>query len=498
MEYYIGADIGTGSVKVLAVDPEGTVLKVIQKHYTFSSPHPGYNEQDPEEIWQAFHEGIHEIVLAFADAPVSIGLSCAMHSLILCNSSGEVLAPMMTWADSRSSAIAASLKETQTGKELCRRTGTPIHAMSPLCKLIWLREHAPERFTAASKFVSIKEYIWFKLFKAWEIDYSIASCTGLFNILTRQWDEEALSLAGISVEKLSVPVPTTHRREGAFGVLPNTQWLSANKTAWVIGASDGCLANLGTGAIINGIAAITIGTSGAVRITGQTPVFSNGVMTFNYILDDIHFVSGGPINNGGLAIQWMIRNIMGMDDDQVSYQAFFDLAAGIPAGSGGLIFLPYLTGERAPVWDADSSGMFFGLKANHTQAHLCRAVIEGICFALQEVLEGMDQIHQDISEIRVSGGFTKSAVWTQILADVTGKKVSLVQHDDASAIGAAMLAIKTATGAADYLYARQTSLNYFPQQDLHLRYRAFFNIYQSFYSSLKAQMHALHQLAANP
>ncbi|WP_316816695.1 gluconokinase [Pedobacter nyackensis] len=498
MKYYIGADIGTGSVKILAVDLKGTVLKVIQKHYPVLSPHPGYSEQDPEEIWQAFSEGIHEIILACVAAPISVGLSSAMHSLILCNASGSALAPMITWADARSSAIAASLKETETGKGLYRRTGTPLHAMSPLCKLIWLKEHEPGLFRKASKYVSIKEYIWFKLFGVWEIDHSIASCTGLFNILTRDWDPEALLLAGISTEKLSVPVPTTHIRKIAAEPLSNKHPLSENTTEWVIGASDGCLANLGTGAIKTGIAAITIGTSGAVRVTGKSPVFNNDVMTFNYILDDVYFVSGGSINNGGLAIQWMIRNIMGLEDDQVSYQSFFDLAAGIPAGSEGLIFLPYLTGERAPVWDADSSGMFFGLKTHHTKAHLCRAVIEGICFALQEVLAGMDQSYQDISEIRVSGGFTKSATWTQILADVTGKKVALVQNDDASAIGAAMLAIRTIIGAVDYLYPEQTNLNYFPQQDTHLRYQAFSNIYKSLYTNLKTQMHALHQLSVNP
>lgn len=496
MKYYIGADIGTGSVKVLAVDPQGIVLKVIQKHYPVLSPHPGYSEQDPEEIWQAFSEGIREIVSAWVTAPISIGLSSAMHSLILCNASGSAIAPMITWADARSSAIAAALKDTETGQGLYRRTGTPLHAMSPLCKLIWLKEHEPELFTTASKYVSIKEYIWFKLFGVWEIDYSIASCTGLFNILTRDWDPEALMLAGISAEKLSVPVPTAYIRK--ITSLSNAHPLSINTTEWLIGASDGCLANLGTGAIITGVAAITIGTSGAVRVTGKAPVFNNDVMTFNYILDDEHFISGGPINNGGLAIQWMIQNIMGLGDDQAGYQCFFDLAAQIPVGSEGLIFLPYLTGERAPVWDADSSGMFFGLKASHTKAHLCRAVIEGICFALQEVLTGMDQTYQDISEIRVSGGFTKSATWTQILADVTGKKVALVQADDASAIGAAMLAIKTVTGAADYLYPGQIGLNYFPQQNIHSRYQAFFNIYKSLYINLKTQMHALHQLSANP
>ena len=486
MKYYIGADIGTGSVKILALDVKGTVLKVVQKHYRISSPRPGYSEQDPEEIWKAFNDGIHEVISSYVSAPLSIGLSSAMHGLILCNIAGDALSPMITWADARSSAIAASLKGTETGNGLYRRTGTPIHAMSPLCKLLWFKEHEPELFKTASKYVSIKEYIWFKLFNVWEIDHSIASSTGLFNILTRDWDLEALMLVGISAEKLAAPVSTAHARGDA-----------SVQTKWVIGASDGCLANLGTGAVKTGIAAITIGTSGAVRVGRRAPIFNTDVMTFNYILDGVNFVSGGPINNGGLAIQWMIKNIMRLEDDQTSYQLFFDMAAGISAGSEGLIFLPYLTGERAPVWDTDSSGMFFGLKANHTTAHLCRAVIEGICFALKEVLIGMDDADQNISEIRVSGGFTKSATWTQILADVTGKKVMLVQHDDASAIGAAMLAIRMATGATDYLYPEQTNINYLPQPEIYRRYSAYSAIYQSLYVNLKTQMHALHLLSAH-
>ncbi len=213
MEYVLGIDIGTGSVKAVAVDLQGQSFEVSQQHYSFSAPKPGYHEQDPEQIWEAFAISIKDIIDKTGIQPSAISLSSAMHSFIAVDENCEPLAPMITWADSRSAGIAAKLRNTERGIAIYKATGTPIHAMSPLCKLIWLRANDDKLFKKTHKFISIKEFIWYKLFKEFIIDHSIASSTGLFDIVELEWYDDALALADISTSLLSKPVPTEYYTE---------------------------------------------------------------------------------------------------------------------------------------------------------------------------------------------------------------------------------------------------------------------------------------------
>src|SRR6185312_13566317 len=237
MEYVLGLDIGTGSVKAVAVAADGNALGESQQHYSFSSPKAGYHEQDPELIWNAFTATIKNLIDKMGAQPSAAGLSSAMHSLIAVDEHCNPLAPMMTWADSRSLAIAKSLKATSEGMEIYTATGTPIHAMSPLCKLIWLRQNDPVLFDKAHKFISIKDYIWYKLFNEFKTDHSIASGMGLFDITRLSWHRGALELAGITNKLLSDPVLTDYTKSYNGDILKTG-------TPVTIGASDGCLANL--------------------------------------------------------------------------------------------------------------------------------------------------------------------------------------------------------------------------------------------------------------
>ncbi len=484
MEYVLGIDIGTGSVKAVAVDLEGQSVEASNYTYSFQSVKPGYHEQDPDQIWEAFQYSIRDIIEKTGSRPLCISLSSAMHSLIAVNDNGEALAPMITWADNRSSGIANRLKATEEGMSIYRSTGTPIHPMSPLCKLIWIRENDPELFSKTYKFISIKEYIWYKLFKEFKIDHSIASCTGLFDINTHVWHEKALLIAGISGESLSEPVPTNYLK--VLDQHPGLPFLRSSLPV-VIGASDGCLANLGSMATSPGIAVMTIGTSGAVRITSPRPLPNSGAMTFSYILDDQTFICGGPINNGGIALQWWLKQ-SGQQGSASDYDALFEKIAAVPAGSEGLIFLPYLTGERAPIWDSESSGVFFGIKLQHEQAHFSRSVLEGICFAMRDVLESItDNYH--IDEVYINGGFIRSAVWVQVLADMIGKRVTIVQTEDASATGAAYLAMKTIGLINNYPVSNAAiSRTITPDLSNTAIYSKNFSIFKKIYSSLKETM----------
>ena len=492
MEYVLGIDIGTGSVKAVAVSLSGQSFEACQQYYPFNAPKPGYHEQNPEEIWKAFCATIKEVIAKTGDQPQAISLSSAMHSLIPVDENGIPLAPMITWADNRSADIAIRLRSSEEGLAIYKATGTPLHAMSPLCKIIWMRENNPELFNKTHKFISIKEYIWYKLFNEFTIDHSLASCTGLFDIVNLCWYDDALSMAGISAAFLSKPVPTNYQK--SYSNSHEEQALDAIPPGvpFMIGASDGCLANLGSMANKPGIAAMTIGTSGATRVASNKPLPNSDAMTFSYILDAETFICGGPINNGGVAMQWWLKNIFGTEPSEDDYERLFKQINEVPAGSGGIIFLPYLTGERAPIWDSDSCGTFFGIKLQHRQSNFSRAVLEGICFAMKEVLDAIQQNAEPITQINISGGFTNSEVWVQTLADITDTQLVVVQTDDASAVGAAFMALKNMGSISEYPAYSPGSLKIFlPDPQNAEAYRQIFLIYKKLYRDLKDSMHQL-------
>jgi gluconokinase len=489
MEYIVGVDIGTGSVKAVAVNLSGESFEVDQQHYSYQAPQPDYHEQDADEIWLAFQKSLENIIQKIGHQPKAISLSAAMHSLIAVDHAGQALAPMITWADNRSAAVAKKLKSAAEGVVIYAATGTPIHAMSPLCKLIWLREHEAECYNNTHKFISIKEYIWYKLFNEFVVDYSIASCTGLFDIKALTWHQPAMSLAEILPSKLSKPVPTDYRNWSPALNLPFLQ----TDVPFIIGASDGCLANLGCMAHQPGQAVMTIGTSGAVRIASKVPLPNAEAMTFNYILDQDTYICGGPINNGGITLQWWMADQDDNAPDDVDFDAFFDQIQECPAGSNGLLFLPYLTGERAPIWDSESCGTFFGVKLAHRKRHFSRAVLEGICYAMKDVLEAVQVNADPIHQIYISGGFVQSPVWVQVLANITGKELVIVQTEDASAIGAAFLAMKALNYIDHYPAVTAEHMTIIkPNLSLTAFYAKNFTIFKKVYVNLKETMHEFH------
>jgi gluconokinase len=489
--YILGIDIGTGSTKAVAVNYAGSPLDSCQFYYKTNHPEAGYAEQDPEDIWQAFESCVGEMTKKLS-MPTAIALSSAMHSLIPVDHSGKALYPMITWADARSSSIAEALRTSPGGKSLYEITGTPVYAMSPLSKIIWFRTYKPEVFTKSARFISIKEFIWHRLFGSYEVDYSIASGSGLFDIVRHEWHDTSLSLAGITPEQLSKPVNTTYTRSdriaGVFNFLPP-------ETPFIIGGSDGCLANLGSLAIVPGVAALTIGTSGAVRISHDTPIYNFSAMTFNYCLDERLYICGGPVNNGGIVIQWFLKNILQRAEPADSdYDFLFAQAETVTPGSEGLIFLPYLSGERAPLWTTETCGVFFGIMHHHNQSHFCRAVLEGICFSLKQVMEAVESKETPVNQINVSGGFVQSEYWIHMLSDITGKRICIQSEQDASSIGAAYLAMKSLK-LIDAFTALKPANEVFiePDRGNGEKYEKNYLIFKSLYPSLKESMHQLHQ-----
>jgi gluconokinase len=487
--YIIGIDIGTGSAKAIAMNFAGEVIFTSQIPYPTIHPKPEYHEQNPDLIWQAFLTCISRITQHLEESPQAISLSSAMHSVIPVDKQGSALMNMIIWADHRSASIATTILRSASAEMLYEQTGTPIHAMSPLCKIQWLKENERGIYDGAFKFISIKEYIWFKLFGRFEVDYSIASATGLMDIKKLTWNENALRLTGLAKERLSTLAPPNHKATCTSDSLCEQMGIR-KEIPFYIGASDGCLANVGSFATEEGVMALTIGTSGAVRITRKSPAFNFKAMTFNYRLDDTQYVCGGPTNNGGVILKWYAETFLaGKLESANDYTKLFQTLAQSKAGAEGLIFLPYVMGERAPIWNSDACGVFFGMRGYHTQSHFIRAVIEGISLALYDIAHSMTDSGLSIKQINVSGGFVHSTQWLQILADIFGKKICLINTADASAIGAAFLAMKELGIIRDYNELKTTEIKeILPQQEFVPVYQRLFEKYRNLYDSIAHQM----------
>lgn len=493
--YILGIDIGTGSTKAVAVTYTGEVIHVAQEHYPTLHPQPFYSEQEPEVIWEAFKKCCAAVVITLSQQPEAVCFSSAMHSLTCVNQKGQPIYNLITWADTRSADIAERIKHSVHGNSIYKNTGTPVHSMSPLCKIIWIKENNTELFNNTHKFISIKEYIWFKLFNEFTIDYSVASATGLFNIHTLQWHEEALAAAGIQANHLSAPADTDYQKKGLEQTIAAELNLSS-EVPFIIGASDGCMANVGSFAFNKEQAALTIGSSGAVRLLNNKPISNYQSMPFSYYLSKNNFVCGGAINNGGTTIKWLLKHFLQISSpEDKHYNDLFATIQQVPDGSDGLLFIPYLTGERAPVWDAKSSGLFLGISNRHAQPHFLKAVVEGICYALYDVLHAVELLCGNIKQLTISGGFTNSDVWMQLLANITGKKLYLIQTEDASAIGAALFALKSLNHIKDFKEVMPPPEKVIePDFDAHQKYLDYFHIFQTVYPNLKNTMHSLYSI----
>ena len=492
----IGIDIGTTSTKSVAYAADGRAGPSSSVGYPLQEPAPGYAEQDPALILAAVYETVARVVAAVERPIVGLSFSSAMHSLIGLSRSGNPLTPSITWADSRASAQAERLRLSAGGLALHRRTGTPIHPMSPLTKLMWLRDQEPEVFQRVGHWVGMKDYVLLRMCGALVTDHSLASGTGLMDIHQLQWDPEALHLAGISAQELPVLVPTTHVLRGLTPEAAEAMALPAD-TSVVVGAGDGPLANLGLGAVHPGVAACSIGTSGAIRVMVEQPSVDPMGGVFCYALTEARWAVGGAINNGGVVLQWAAEALaLGA----APLEALLELAAQAPVGSGGLIMLPYLLSERAPHWSALPRGAYIGLTREHGRRHLVRAALEGVCQQLALVLQSVRAAGNEVTEVRATGGFARSPLWRQMLADVLGMEIKFTTASEGSSFGAALLGmqalgvVESIDVAADLVRIESTVR---PEAGAAATYAALQPIFADLYDALVPTFTSLRRLAAS-
>lgn len=487
-DLYLGVDIGTTSTKAVLYRKNGEVETSHSINYPLYTPDTLVAEQDPEEIFNAVLGVIRETIRksnVSAGELQLISFSSAMHSLIAVGENDELLTSSITWADTRAAEYARKIKEEHNGHEIYLRTGTPIHPMSPLAKLVWMKTEKPEIFNKAHKFISIKEYVFYKLFGEYVVDYSIASATGLFNLQTLDWDEAALELAGISRQQLSEIVPTVHQLSDVNDEHRTYMGVGAD-VPFIIGASDGVLSNLGVNAIEEGVIAVTIGTSGAIRTVYNEPKTDPKGRIFCYALTEKHWVIGGPVNNGGIILRWLRDEFAASEVETAKrlsidpYDVLTKIASGVNPGSDGLIFHPYLKGERAPIWNANARGSFFGLSIHHKKEHMVRAVLEGTLYNLYSVLLALEELTGEPKSIQATGGFARSETWRQMMADIFDKPVIVPESFESSCLGAVVLGMY-ATGEIDDFsivseMVGQTNTHY-PDQETTAVYRELLPIY---------------------
>lgn len=509
MEYLVGLDIGTTAVKALAYSSDVKLIYSSRIEYTVNSPVVGWSELNPDEIYDALINALKEIIGHIGiEGLIGIAFSSAMHSVLAVNEQGVPLTECILWGDLRSAEYAEELQKSGLGAVITKRSGVPVHPMLPLTKIRWLKEKMPETFFKTFKFIGIKEYVIFKLTGQYCVDYSIACATGLFDQEHTIWNDAALEYAGINSQQLSSLVPAEFmipckignllNRKTAVNVDIDTDFDRDKSIPVIVGASDGCLANVGSGVFSEDTANVTIGTSGAIRLTVRNgmPKRDQDTRLFRYMLDQQFSVIGGPVNNGGIVLQWFRDNFMPPGEvgihgrESFTYEVLAMYAEKAPTGCDGLVFLPYLLGERAPHWNPSCKGVFFGIHYKHRYEHFARAVMEGILYGMNDIFRILDEGNGEvkITAIAANGGFAASTFWLQMLADMIGKPVFTYETLEGSALGAVLLGFKSLgiISSLDQGIAKGKELSRFePNQERHLIYNKNYEQFHRLYDSLK-------------
>ena len=456
--YFLGIDMGTTGIRAVVFDAEAQVVAAARQDCRLYAPHAGWAEQDPDEVLAATNAVVRAAAARTAETlgvrrpPIAaISFSAILHTIIPVDHRGVALGRAIIWADTRSLPFADEIKREYDAHGLYSRTGCPVHPMYSPAKLRWYRTHQPRSSGKRARFITIKEYVQADWLGPVPVDYSLASGTGLLDLATREWDAESLATAGIGPERLASLVDTT----AVVGTLPaaTAERLGLAPGCPVVsGAGDGPLSTLGTGCVEPGQYTAMVATSGAVRAVADQPVTDPQGRNWCYYLAEGRWVAGCAINNAGLAVRWLRDQVLAAPpapgeagNPTVSADEVDRWAAAVPPGADGLIVLPFLTGERSPYWNAAARGVVFGLSLAHHRGHLVRAMLEGIGYRMRSILDALTEVAGPVSEVRAAGGFVGSPVWMQIVADVLDQPLHLPVTQEASALGAAMLAMR-ATG----------------------------------------------------
>ena len=451
MTCWLGIDVGTGGTRAVLADAGGKI------RHAFTSPHedirmeqPLWAEQRPEDWWNAAQQAVRG-VLAQAGASGKdvrgIGLSGQMHGLVMLDESDRVIRPALIWCDQRSQAQVDAINESIGKEAVLACTANPVLTGFTLPKLLWVRDNEPRHFERVRKVLLPKDYVRFGLTGEFASDVSDASGTALFDVVRRQWSYALADRLGLD-RSILPPALESAALSGKVSPAAAAATGLAEGTPVVAGAGDQAASAVGNGIVESGIVSCTLGTSGVVFAHMELPAYDprGRVHTFCHAVEGAWHVMG-VTQGAGLSLQWFRNNLAPGTD----YAALTAEAAGAPAGSQGLFWLPYLMGERTPHLDASARGGWIGLTAKHTRADLIRSLLEGVSYSQKDGLDIIEQMGVEVKSVRLSGGGARSPFWRQMLADVFGKRVAILESQEGSAYGAALLAL---VGTGEYSSVR--------------------------------------------
>lgn len=498
MGYLLGLDIGTSQVKALLITVEGEIVGSASQEYPLYSPRPGWTEQNPEDMWQGTITALRKVLDKYDVDPADIkgvGLSGQMHSSVFLDKEGNVIRPAILWNDSRTTKQCYDI-ETIVGKEqLLKEACNPALEGFTAPKVLWLKENEPENFEKVRWLVLVKDYIRFRLTGELKMELSDAAGTLLLNVKEQRWSDVIMNKLGLPMEILPELVGSS---EIAGTITPEAADITglAPGTPVVGGGADNACGAVGAGIVAAGRAMISLGTSGVMLAHLDVPKLPNGgtIHMFNHAVKD-RFYMMGVILSAGLSFGWF-RNHFGQMETAVAgslgtdpYTLLSTEAELSPPGSKGLIFLPYLTGERTPHGDGNARGGFFGLSASHGRRDLVRAILEGVGFAFRDSLCLLQQAGWTGDSMRCIGGGAKSRLWLEILASILGLQMQTLNVDEGPGVGAALLAGVGVGAFSDPKEASEAILKVTstidPNEEWHGIYLDVYQVYKSLYPALK-------------
>ena len=485
MEYYIGIDLGTSSVKLMLLDGEGIIQKTVSRQYPVSYPHSGWSEQNAADWWNAICNGLPEL-LGEVDGQAIRGIGTAgqMHGLVVLDENGAVIRPTILWNDGRTRKETAFLNETVGKKRLFALTGNIAFAGFTAPKLLWLRENEPENFAKIKKIMLPKDYINFLLTGVHCTDFSDAAGTLLLDVEKKCWSREMLEICGISEQQM----PTLYESFSAVGKIKPSiaKKFGINRNAVVVaGAGDNAAAAVGTGTVGDGRCNISLGTSGTIFVSSDRFSGNEKQAIHSFCHADGGYHLMGCILSAASCNKWFCDEVLKTTD----YQFEETTIERNRLGRNEVFFLPYLMGERSPINDINATGMFIGLRPNTSRTDMYQAVLEGVAFAIKDNLEIIKQFGIDVKESGLCGGGAKNKLWRQILANVLDVELNIPVTEQGPSYGSAILAmvgagrfdsVKTAT---DRLFKTKETVR--PDRELAALYADRYEKYRKIYPAVK-------------
>jgi xylulokinase len=436
----LGIDISTTGAKALIIDAYGRVLSSATTPLALSTPHPLWSEQDPEEWWHGIKLSIRKALKEAnikGDDISGIGLTGQMHGLVMLDIDGKVLRPAILWNDQRTGAQCDEIRALIGKQKLIDTSGNDALTGFTAPKILWVKKNEPEVFNKVKHILLPKDYIRYKLTNEYAVDRAGGSGTILFDLAKRTWSEEITNALEIPCDWL----PPTFEGPEATGIITNYAALETTLAEGIPvfgGGGDQAAQAVGVGAVQPGIIALTLGTSGVVFASTESPLVEpdGRLHAFCHAVPERWHFMGVMLSAAG-SLQWY-RDTLTPD---ISFDNLVAEANNVSPGSDGLLFLPYLSGERTPHPDPEARGAWIGLTVRHTRAHITRAVLEGVAFGIKDSFNLIQSAGLgEISQVRISGGGAKSQLWQQIMADVLGSELVTVNTTEGAAFGAALLA----------------------------------------------------------